>query len=81
MPSTSNTRKRLLPPIQEFIFYAHYHGTPFSNKLPPIKIHITAPEKICKKRKMARRANSNEQFLQSSETKSKQFSSADDKST
>jgi hypothetical protein len=30
--------RRTLPPLQEVIFYAQYPGTPFSNKLPPIKL-------------------------------------------
>jgi len=41
-------RRRMLPPIQEVIFYAHFHGTPFSNQLPPIKTQKTILTSLAK---------------------------------
>ena len=39
--------RRMLPPIQEVIFYAQYHGTPFSNQLPPLKVQKPSDSRAC----------------------------------
>ena len=39
--------RRTLPPIQEVIFYANHRNTPFSSKLPPLKLQKTIDKKAC----------------------------------
>jgi hypothetical protein len=34
----SHAQRRILPPLQEVIFYANFKGTPFTSRLPPLKI-------------------------------------------
>ena len=40
--------RRMLPPIQEVIFYANHQNTPFSSTLPPLRMIKTIDTKACR---------------------------------